>query len=191
MRKLTPRSSPSRRNSQSRGIGNQSAPSDIIPRRRSAPSNGGDVPRSRLASTQIILTLSSPPNGLSAGSLGSGCQHSDQTSLAGGVKRISAVSWNARALLCADPAVTKKKVSVLWRLLLDTDIASIQEAHGNDASVRTIAAIHNKTHYMHYSQHPNHMSLRYAMQAPYNPYTCIFSRWNDRFTSSRRKTKSN
>ena len=60
--------------------------------------------------------------------------------------------------MCVDPADARRKEAVLFKLILDTDIVAIQEAHGTSASAAKLEQIHSKTHHMHYSPHSNHMA---------------------------------
>ena len=75
--------------------------------------------------------------------------------LAGSLQTISATTWNARALICAEPKAAKNRERFLKSIVMGSDIIGVQEVHGNDVSMRKIISNHQNTHIAHPSPHPN------------------------------------
>ena len=66
--------------------------------------------------------------------------------LAGGVNEVSFTTWNAQALLCADPVKLKKKKGMLQRILFDNTVTMLQDVHVNPAESARLRERTSRTH---------------------------------------------
>ena len=60
-------------------------------------------------------------------------------------------TWNARALICVDPAMQLRKMDIIDKILTHAAVLCLQEVHGTEAELKQIFKKYKNTHVLHFT----------------------------------------